>query len=60
MVLEDIGTHSLCRGLASDWEVEGVPDRLRRSHGRWKSKSAADGYIDESINIQLQLMAMRK
>ena len=56
--LEDIGTHSLRRGLASDWEVEGVPNRLRRSHGRWKSESAADGYINESINIQLQLIAV--
>lgn len=54
---DDIGTHSLRRGLASDWTMTGIPDRLRRAQGRWKSEIAADGYIDESINIQMQLRA---
>ena len=48
----DIGTHSLRRGLASDWALIGVPDRLRMVHGRWRSAIVADGYIDESVNIQ--------
>jgi hypothetical protein len=56
----DLGTHSLRRGLASDWALQGVPDRLRREHGRWRSAKVADGYIDTSINIQLLLHAQKK
>ena len=57
---QDIGTHSLRRGLASDWTLQGIPDRLRREHGRWKSEKAADGYIDASINIYLLLHSLQK
>lgn len=56
---ESIGTHSLRRGLASTWALIGIPDRLRQIQGRWKSSRVADGYIDESINIHLQLQAMQ-
>ena len=56
----DIGTHSLRRGLSSDWALQGIPDRLRREHGRWRSEKVADGYIDASINIQLLLHSLRK
>ena len=56
----DIGTHSLRRGLSSDWALQGIPDRLRRKHGRWRSEQVADGYIDASINIQLLLHFLRK
>jgi hypothetical protein len=49
----DIGTNSLRRGLSSDWTLQGIPDRLRREHGRWRSDTVADEYIDASINIQL-------
>jgi hypothetical protein len=56
----DLGTHSLRRGLASDWALQGVPDRLRREHGRWRSAKVADGYINTSINIQLLLHAQKK
>jgi hypothetical protein len=55
-----LGTHSLRRGLSSDWALNGVSDRLRREHGRWRSAKVADGYIDTSINIQLLLMAQSK
>ena len=54
---DDIGTHSLQRGLTSDWTLVGIPDRLWRAQGRWRSEIVADGYIDESINIQMQLRA---
>jgi hypothetical protein len=47
----DIGTHSLRRGLASDWALLGVPDRLRMVHGRWRSAIVADGYVEESVHI---------
>ena len=54
-----IGTHSLHRGISSDWALIGVPDRLRYSHGRWRSAQVADGYIDESIDIRLHLAAIQ-
>ena len=58
----DLGTHSLRRGLASDWALQGVPDRLQqtRKHDQWLSTKVADGYIDTSINIQLLLHAQKK
>ena len=56
---EDIGTHSLRRGIASDWALLGIPDRLRREHGRWRSDKIADGYIDESISVRLRLQAFK-
>ena len=56
---DDIGTHSLRRGVTSDWALLGIPDRLRREHGRWRSERVADGYIDESINVHLKLRAFR-
>ena len=56
---EDIGTHSLCRGITSDWALLGIPDLLRREHRRWKSERDADGYIDESINLNLKLRAFQ-
>ena len=55
---DDIGTHSLRRGLSSDWALLGIPDRLRRAHGRWRSAQIADGYIDESIDLQLRIAAL--
>jgi hypothetical protein len=55
-----LGTHSLRRGLASDWALKGISDRLRREHRRWRSAKVADCYIDTSINIQLLLMAQSK
>ena len=57
---DDIGTHSLRRGLASDWALLGVPDRVRMTHGRWRSLQVADGYIDESVEIQLRLQAFQQ
>ena len=56
---EDIGTHSLHRGITSDWALLGIPNRLRREHGRWKSERVSDGYIDEMINIHLILRAFQ-
>jgi hypothetical protein len=35
----------------------GIPDHLRTAQGRWRSEIVAGGYIDESINIQMQLRA---
>ena len=31
----------------------GVPDRLFKRHGRWKSESAKDGYIEDSVAARM-------
>ncbi len=38
------GLHSLRLGRASAAAQAGVPDRLFKRHGRWRSESAKDGY----------------
>ena len=42
------GLHSLRSGGATAAANEGVPDRLFKLHGRWKSESAKDGYVKDS------------
>lgn len=41
--------HSLRAGGASAAANAGVPDRLFKRHGRWRSESAKDGYIKDSV-----------
>ena len=45
----DFSLHSLRSGGASVAANAGVNDRLFKSHGRWRSESAKDGYVDEDI-----------
>ena len=33
----------------------GVPDRLFKRHGRWKSEKAKDGYVDDSVERRLSV-----
>lgn len=42
-------THSLRAGGASAAANAGVADRLFQRHGRWKSVSAKNGYIDDNL-----------
>lgn len=42
------GLHSLRAGGASAAANAGVPDRLFKRHGRWRSETAKDGYIKDS------------
>ncbi len=42
------GLHSLRSGGASAVANAGVPDRLFKRHGRWRSETAKDGYIKDS------------
>ena len=44
------GLHSLRSGGASQAAHNCIPERLLKSHGRWKSDIAKDGYIKESLN----------
>ena len=42
------GLHSLRAGGASAAANAGIPDRLFKRHGRWRSESAKDGYVKDS------------
>ena len=43
------GLHSFRSGGASLAANAGVPDRLFKRHGRWRSENAKDGYIKDSL-----------
>ena len=49
------GLHSLRAGGATAAANAGVPDRLFKRHGRWKSESAKDGYIKDSMQKRLKV-----
>lgn len=51
--LDKFGLHSLRADGATAVANSGVPDRLFKSHGRWKSDSAKDGYVDNSVKQRL-------
>ena len=43
------GLHSLRAGGASEAAAAGVPDRLIKRRGGWRSDQAMRGYFDESL-----------
>ena len=49
------GLHSLRAGGATAAANAGVPDRLFKRHGRWKSETAKDGYVDDSVQARLSV-----
>ena len=49
------GLHSLRAGGASTAANAGVPDRLFKRHGRWRSESAKDGYVKDSASALLSV-----
>ena len=46
---KQFGLHSLWSGSASAAANAGVPDRLFKHHGRWRSESAKDSYVKDSM-----------
>ena len=42
------GLHSLRSGEATAAANEGVPNRLFKRHGHWKSESAKNSYVKDS------------
>lgn len=46
---KEFGTHSLRSGGATAAANAGVPDRLFKRHGRWKTDRAKNGYIKENL-----------
>ena len=51
------GLHSLRSGGASAAANAGIPDRLFKRHGRWRSENAKDGYIGlkDDLNSRLRV-----
>ena len=49
------GMHSLRAGDATAAANAGVEDRLFKRHGRWKSESAKDGYVKDSLVRHLKV-----
>ena len=49
------GLHSLRSGGASAAASAGVPDRLFKRHGRWRSENAKDGYIKDALTDRLSV-----
>ena len=45
--------HSLCSGGASAAANAGVPERMFKRHGRWRSENAKDGYVKDSLEERL-------
>ena len=50
---KDFGLHSLRASGATAAAKAGVPDRLFKRHGRWKSETAKDGYVKDSMESRL-------
>ena len=48
-------THSVRAGGASTAANAAVPDRLFQRRGRWRSVSAKDGYVDNSLVSRLSV-----
>ena len=51
----NFATHSLCSGGATQAANCGVPDRLFKRHGRWRSETAKDMYIQDDIQELLSV-----
>lgn len=47
--------HSLRSGGATAAAAASVDDRLFKKHGRWKSNTAKDGYVEESLSVRLSV-----
>ena len=49
------GMHSLRAGGATAAANGGVPDQLIKRHGRWRSETAKDGYVKDSVENRLEV-----
>ncbi|XP_068726335.1 integrase/recombinase xerD homolog [Montipora capricornis] len=53
--VSQFGTDSLRAGGASAAANAGVKDRLFQRHGRWKTVSAKNGYVEDSLDSRLSV-----
>ena len=49
------GVHSFRAGGATLAANAGVPDRLFKRHGRWRSENAKDGYVKDAVKARLSV-----
>ena len=49
------GLHSLRSGGATAAANAGVPDRLFKRHGRWRSENAKDGYVKDTLSCRIEV-----
>ena len=49
----EFGVHSLRAGGATAAAGRGISDRLFKKHGRWRSETAKDGYVEDSLEQRL-------
>ena len=52
---EKFGLHSLRAGGATAAANNGIHDRLFKRHGPWRSETAKDGYVKDSIEKLLSV-----
>ena len=52
---KQFGLHSLRSGGATAAANSGVSDRLFKRHGRWRSESATDGYVNDSVSALMSV-----
>lgn len=53
--IKDYGLHSLRSGGATASVLCGIPDRLFKRHGRWRSDLAKDGYVKDPLTERLNV-----
>ena len=51
----EFGLHSLRAGGAIAAANAGIPDRLFKRHGRWRSENAKDGYVKDSVDSRMEV-----
>lgn len=49
------GLHSLRSGGATASVVRGIPDRIFKRQGRWRSESVEDGYVQDPLSERLSV-----
>ena len=47
--INSYGLHSFRSGGATSAATYGVPDRLFKRHGRWRSDKSKDGYVKDDL-----------
>jgi len=53
--IKKFGLHSLRSGGATTCANLGISDRLFKKHGRWRSETAKDGYVKDSLPDRLSV-----
>ena len=48
------GVHRFRAGGATTAVNSGVPNRMFKRHGRWRSENAKDGYVKDSLEARLE------